>query len=80
MINGEADVNWVKFTYPFNMTRSPAASICAGLTAPGCRSASSSSDPSTPTWSCCDRRPPGGGHRFDGVAPFPPGLRAVPSV
>jgi aspartyl-tRNA(Asn)/glutamyl-tRNA(Gln) amidotransferase subunit A len=35
MINGTADYNWVKFTYPFNMTRSPAASICAGLTASG---------------------------------------------
>jgi aspartyl-tRNA(Asn)/glutamyl-tRNA(Gln) amidotransferase subunit A len=35
MINGTADVNWVKFTYPFNMTRSPAATVCAGLTAEG---------------------------------------------
>jgi aspartyl-tRNA(Asn)/glutamyl-tRNA(Gln) amidotransferase subunit A len=35
LINGTADVNWVKFTYPFNMTRSPAASVCAGLTASG---------------------------------------------
>jgi Asp-tRNA(Asn)/Glu-tRNA(Gln) amidotransferase A subunit family amidase len=35
MINGTADFNWVKFTYPFNMTRSPAASICAGLTSSG---------------------------------------------
>jgi aspartyl-tRNA(Asn)/glutamyl-tRNA(Gln) amidotransferase subunit A len=35
MINGAADVNWVKFTYPFNMTRSPAATVCAGLTAEG---------------------------------------------
>jgi aspartyl-tRNA(Asn)/glutamyl-tRNA(Gln) amidotransferase subunit A len=35
MINGTADYNWVKFTYPFNMTRSPAASICVGLTASG---------------------------------------------
>ncbi|MGO8872257.1 MAG: amidase [Acidimicrobiales bacterium] len=35
MINGVADFNWVKFTYPFNMTRSPAASICAGLTGTG---------------------------------------------
>jgi aspartyl-tRNA(Asn)/glutamyl-tRNA(Gln) amidotransferase subunit A len=35
MINGVADVNWVKFTYPFNMTRSPAASVCAGLSATG---------------------------------------------
>jgi aspartyl-tRNA(Asn)/glutamyl-tRNA(Gln) amidotransferase subunit A len=35
MINGTPDINWVKFTYPFNMTRSPAASICAGLTGAG---------------------------------------------
>jgi aspartyl-tRNA(Asn)/glutamyl-tRNA(Gln) amidotransferase subunit A len=35
MINGVPDVNWVKFTYPFNMTRSPAASICAGLSSDG---------------------------------------------
>ena len=25
--------NWVQFTYPFNMTRSPAATVCAGLSA-----------------------------------------------
>lgn len=35
MINGVPDYNWVKFTYPFNMTRSPAASICGGLTTTG---------------------------------------------
>lgn len=35
MINGIPDINWVKFTYPFNMTRSPAASICAGLSSTG---------------------------------------------
>jgi aspartyl-tRNA(Asn)/glutamyl-tRNA(Gln) amidotransferase subunit A len=35
LINGTADINWVRFTYPFNMTRSPAASVCAGLTASG---------------------------------------------
>jgi aspartyl-tRNA(Asn)/glutamyl-tRNA(Gln) amidotransferase subunit A len=35
MINGTADFNWVKLTYPFNMTRSPAATICAGFTAEG---------------------------------------------
>jgi aspartyl-tRNA(Asn)/glutamyl-tRNA(Gln) amidotransferase subunit A len=34
-INGEPDPNWVRFTYPFNMTRSPAASVCAGLTSEG---------------------------------------------
>jgi aspartyl-tRNA(Asn)/glutamyl-tRNA(Gln) amidotransferase subunit A len=35
LINGEIDANWVRFTYPFNMTRSPAASVCAGLTSHG---------------------------------------------
>jgi aspartyl-tRNA(Asn)/glutamyl-tRNA(Gln) amidotransferase subunit A len=35
LINGELDANWVRFTYPFNMTRSPAASVCAGLTSDG---------------------------------------------
>jgi aspartyl-tRNA(Asn)/glutamyl-tRNA(Gln) amidotransferase subunit A len=35
MINGKPDYNWVKFTYPFNMTRSPAASICVGMTGSG---------------------------------------------
>jgi aspartyl-tRNA(Asn)/glutamyl-tRNA(Gln) amidotransferase subunit A len=35
MINGTPTLNWVQFTYPFNMTRSPAASICAGLTEAG---------------------------------------------
>jgi aspartyl-tRNA(Asn)/glutamyl-tRNA(Gln) amidotransferase subunit A len=34
-INGEPDVNWVAYTYPFNMTRSPAGSVCAGFTADG---------------------------------------------
>jgi aspartyl-tRNA(Asn)/glutamyl-tRNA(Gln) amidotransferase subunit A len=34
-INGRSDVNWVRFTYPFNCTRSPAATICAGFTASG---------------------------------------------
>jgi len=35
LINGVEALNWVKFTYPFNMTRSPAASICAGLSSSG---------------------------------------------
>jgi aspartyl-tRNA(Asn)/glutamyl-tRNA(Gln) amidotransferase subunit A len=35
VINGEPDANWVRFTYPFNMTRSPAASVCAGLSSGG---------------------------------------------
>ncbi len=35
LINGVADINWVKLTYPFNMTRSPAATVCVGLSAGG---------------------------------------------
>ncbi len=34
-IDGEVTGNWLYFTYPFNMTRSPAATVCAGLTAGG---------------------------------------------
>jgi aspartyl-tRNA(Asn)/glutamyl-tRNA(Gln) amidotransferase subunit A len=34
-IDGEPDINWVRFTYPFNMTRSPAGTVCAGFTADG---------------------------------------------
>jgi aspartyl-tRNA(Asn)/glutamyl-tRNA(Gln) amidotransferase subunit A len=34
-IDGEPDVNWVRYTYPFNMTRSPAGTVCAGFTADG---------------------------------------------
>ncbi|HVF33099.1 MAG TPA: amidase family protein [Acidimicrobiales bacterium] len=35
VVNGTASANWVAFTYPFNMTRSPAGSVCAGFTASG---------------------------------------------
>jgi aspartyl-tRNA(Asn)/glutamyl-tRNA(Gln) amidotransferase subunit A len=35
LINGTADVNWVRYTYPFNMTRSPAATVCVGFTQAG---------------------------------------------
>jgi len=35
LINGEPDLNWVRFTYPFNLTRSPAATVCAGRSADG---------------------------------------------
>lgn len=35
VVNGEVTPNWVRYTYPFNMTRSPAASVCAGLTPDG---------------------------------------------
>jgi aspartyl-tRNA(Asn)/glutamyl-tRNA(Gln) amidotransferase subunit A len=34
-IDGEEDQNWVRFTYPFNMTRSPAATVCVGFTSAG---------------------------------------------
>jgi aspartyl-tRNA(Asn)/glutamyl-tRNA(Gln) amidotransferase subunit A len=34
-VNGEPTVNWVQFTYPFNMTRSPAATVCAGTDSKG---------------------------------------------
>jgi len=35
MINGAQEYNWVKLTYPFNMTRSPAATVCVGLSKAG---------------------------------------------
>ena len=35
LINGEETPNWVAFTYPFNMSGSPAATLCAGLSASG---------------------------------------------
>jgi aspartyl-tRNA(Asn)/glutamyl-tRNA(Gln) amidotransferase subunit A len=34
-VDGEEDPAWVRFTYPFNLTRSPAGSVCAGFTADG---------------------------------------------
>jgi aspartyl-tRNA(Asn)/glutamyl-tRNA(Gln) amidotransferase subunit A len=34
-VNGALTLNWVQFTYPFNMTRSPAATVCAGMTEGG---------------------------------------------
>jgi aspartyl-tRNA(Asn)/glutamyl-tRNA(Gln) amidotransferase subunit A len=34
-VNGVVTPNWVQFTYPFNMTRSPAATVCAGLNSDG---------------------------------------------
>ncbi len=34
-IDGEETPNWVAFTYPFNMTRSPAGTVCAGFTSSG---------------------------------------------
>lgn len=32
-VDGEPTPAWVAFTYPFNMTRSPAGTVCAGFTA-----------------------------------------------
>ena len=34
-VDGAETPFWVSFTYPFNMTRSPAGTVCAGLTASG---------------------------------------------
>jgi Asp-tRNA(Asn)/Glu-tRNA(Gln) amidotransferase A subunit family amidase len=34
-IDGTPDANWVRFTYPFNLTRSPAGTVCAGFTDDG---------------------------------------------
>ncbi|HVF74075.1 MAG TPA: amidase [Acidimicrobiales bacterium] len=34
-VNGADEANWVRFTYPFNLTRSPAGTVCAGYTADG---------------------------------------------
>ncbi len=35
IVNGKPTPNWVSLTYPFNMTRSPAATVCVGLTQAG---------------------------------------------
>ena len=34
-VDGEETPAWVSFTYPFNMTRSPAGTVCAGFTGAG---------------------------------------------
>ncbi|MGK2947351.1 MAG: amidase [Acidimicrobiales bacterium] len=34
-VDGQSTPSWVGFTYPFNMTRSPAGTVCAGFTADG---------------------------------------------
>jgi Asp-tRNA(Asn)/Glu-tRNA(Gln) amidotransferase A subunit family amidase len=34
-VNGVQDVSWVRFTYPFNLTRSPAGSVTVGTTSDG---------------------------------------------
>ncbi|HAM02349.1 MAG TPA: amidase [Acidimicrobiaceae bacterium] len=35
LVNGQEELNWARFTYPFNMTRSPAATVPVGLTKEG---------------------------------------------
>ena len=35
LINGVEDINWVQMTYPFNMTRSPAATVTVGRSTDG---------------------------------------------
>lgn len=32
VVDGIEDASWVRYTYPFNLTRSPAGSVCAGFT------------------------------------------------
>ena len=34
-VNGETTANWIQFTYPFNMTRSPAATVHVGTSSAG---------------------------------------------
>jgi Asp-tRNA(Asn)/Glu-tRNA(Gln) amidotransferase A subunit family amidase len=34
-VHGVEDISWVRFTYPFNLTRSPAGTVCAGFTGDG---------------------------------------------
>lgn len=35
LVNGVQDIAWVRYTYPFNLTRSPAGTVCAGFTDDG---------------------------------------------
>jgi aspartyl-tRNA(Asn)/glutamyl-tRNA(Gln) amidotransferase subunit A len=35
LIDGKPEVGWVRFTYPFNLTRSPAGTVWAGFTSAG---------------------------------------------
>ena len=48
--------DWTPFTYPFNLTQQPAASVPCGFTRTDCRSACRSSGRATPTRWCCARR------------------------
>lgn len=34
-VNGSPTANWVRFTYPFNMTRSPVGTVCGGFSSLG---------------------------------------------
>lgn len=34
-LSGERMDNWIQYTYPFNLTRSPAGTVCAGVTGAG---------------------------------------------
>ena len=57
-VDGEETPSWVAFTYPFNMTRSPAGTVCVGLhRGAACPSGSRWSARSTPMWRCCARWP-----------------------
>ncbi|MBI2708498.1 MAG: amidase [Actinobacteria bacterium] len=35
VLDGQPEANWIRFTYPFNSTRSPAGTVCAGLDGDG---------------------------------------------
>jgi Asp-tRNA(Asn)/Glu-tRNA(Gln) amidotransferase A subunit family amidase len=35
ILDGKPDPNWIRFTYPFNLTRSPAGTVCVGFTSEG---------------------------------------------
>jgi Asp-tRNA(Asn)/Glu-tRNA(Gln) amidotransferase A subunit family amidase len=35
LVDGAPEPNWVRFTYPFNLTRSPAGTVCVGFTEDG---------------------------------------------
>jgi Asp-tRNA(Asn)/Glu-tRNA(Gln) amidotransferase A subunit family amidase len=35
LVDGVASVGWVQFTYPFNLTRNPAGTVCAGVAGNG---------------------------------------------
>ena len=50
--------DWAPFSYPFNLTTQPAASVPCGLTQRACRSACRSSARSAPTRWCCARAAP----------------------